>query len=124
MNNIFKLTAASLALVITPAIASADSVAVSLSATFTGGSDSIADLDAGNDGMINTVDVAEVTSLSIAGATGANAAASTAGVTINDAGDTTFANAGGGSVSSSEQALSFQSDDYTATVSFGEDDPV
>jgi len=117
MTNSFKLAAATLALVATPALVSAESLAVSLSATFGDGTSPSGDLDVVNE----TVDVTAPTSLSIAAATGTDAAASTAGGTIADTADVTFANAGGGDVSSSDQTGSFTDDEYTATVSF--DDP-
>lgn len=150
MTNSFKLAAATLALVATPALVSADSLAVSLSATF--GDQSLDNIDlSGGDGATcpsgvttctagdggdagsidsdvtsgseldvanETVTVSSPTSLSVAAATGDNAAASTAGGTVEGTADVTFANAGGGSVSSSEQVGSFTDDNYTATVSF------
>lgn len=114
MTNTIKTAVAALALVATPALVSAGSLAVSLSASFLDGNTTTSDIDLVN----GTVDVASPTSLSVAAATGINAAASTAVVTVGTTADATFANSGGGEVSSSEQTGSFTTDDYTATVSF------
>lgn len=115
MTNTIKTAVAALALVATPALVSAQSLAVSLSATFDGSASNFSgDLDVANE----TVSVVSPTSLSVAAATGTNAAASTAGATLTGLGGVTFANSGGGDVTSSEQALSVASEDYTATVSF------
>ena len=150
MTKTFKLSTAALALIAAPAFVSADSLAVSMSATFGAQNVSITAGDGGNcdgsapdctgeGGSITGVDdafsnadlnvqsqtltVASPTSVSVAAATGANAAASTAGVTVEGAADATFANSGGGDVASSEQTGSFVSDSYTSNVSFGTTDP-
>ena len=149
MTNNFKTAIAALALVATPALVSAESLAVSLSATFGDQSLDNIDLSGGNGGTCDgsgasctgaggnggsidsdvtsgseldvegeTVTVSSPTSLSVAAATGTNAAASTAGSIVESTADLTFANAGGGDVATSEQVGSFTEVSYTATVSF------
>lgn len=118
MTNTIKTAVAALALVATPALVSAQSLAVSLSATFNNNViNNSGELNVANE----TVEVMSPTSLSVAAATGTYAAASTAGVTVSTTANATFANSGGGEVSSSEQTGSFMNDEYTATVSFGDD---
>ncbi len=149
MIDKLKTSAAVLALIAAPSFASADSLAVSLSATFgnqdvfidaTGG-DANCDsggttgcvADGGDGGDVagdvtsggeldvanQTVTVAAPTAISVAAATGANAAASTAAVTVEGTADATFANAGGGNVAVSEQEGSFTNDTYTSQITFG-----
>lgn len=144
MTKTFKLSTAVLALIAAPAFVSADSLAVSMSATFGAQDVSIVTGDINCDGSAcgdtdvivedgvtsgsdldvqnQTLTVASPTSVSVAAATGANAAASTAAVTAEGAADATFANSGGGDVASSEQTGSFVTDDYTSTIAFGNPD--
>ena len=148
MIDKLKTSAAVLALIAAPSFASADSLAVSLSATFgnqdvfidatggdancdpsvttctaTGGDggDVAGDVTSGGelDVANQTVTVAAPTAISVAAATGANAAASTAAVTVEGTADATFANAGGGNVAVSEQEGSFTNDTYTSQITFG-----
>ena len=115
MTEKLKLSVAALALISVPAFASADSLAVSLSATFgDAASNTDGELDLTND----TADVTNPTSLSLSVATGANAAASTAGVTVEGTADATFANSGGGQVDASKQELNVEEDNYTSEISF------
>ena len=115
MTEKLKLSVAALALISVPAFASADSLAVSLSATFADETTAKGELDVDSE----TVDVTSPTSLSVSAATGANAAASTAGVTVEGTADATFANSGGGQVDESKQEGNFENDDYTSEISFG-----
>jgi len=151
MTKTFKLSAAALALIAAPAFVSADSLAVSMSATFGAQDVNITTGDAGDATCIGsgsdvtcaeggsitiegattssseldvsnqTLTVASPTSVSVAAATGANAAASTAGVTVDGVADATFANSGAGDVATSEQTGSFETDNYTSTITFGAD---
>ena len=116
MTEKLKLSVAALALISVPAFASAESLAVSLSATFDDDANTVdGELDLTND----TADVTNPTSLSLSVATGANAAASTAGVTVEGTADATFANSGGGQVAVSDQEGNFENDNYTSEISFG-----
>jgi len=126
MTSKLKLSVAALALATLPAAAFADSIAVSLSANFaeagaigTPPNAIIIDPGAELDVDAATLTVSAVSNVSVAAATGENAAANTAAAKTADA-EATFANAGAGpDLVTSGQLGDFVGGTYEAAVSFG-----
>lgn len=96
-----------------PMIASAQSIAVALSATFTNNDGQLAFNYSDADTFI--VDVP--TTIAVAAALGTNAAANSASGDL-DAGQASLSNAGGGDVSTSQQDLTGDANGYTSDILF------
>lgn len=96
-----------------PMIASAQSIAVALSATFTNNDGQLAFNYSDADTFI--VDVP--TTIAVAAALGTNAAANSASGDL-DAGQASFSNAGGGDLLNSQQDLTGDANGYTSDILF------